>query len=247
MKYLRFTLYCFFIFASALVSSIAQADMIVESTRIIYPETKREVSFRVSNINKERATFIQMWLDDGNAAAAPEEAVTPFNLTPPVAKLKADSSQMVRLVFTGEPLPTDRESVFYFNMLEVPQKSNEESKLSFAVRTRIKVFYRPKALKGEMAEQLDKVTWKLVKKDGNWMAEGTNPSVFHLSFFSLTFGGDGKFDVISDGGMIPPKSTASFVVGAVDKITKPLTALKVDFINDFGGAINKEFPLSAGN
>ena len=83
MKYLRFTLYCFFIFASALVSSIAQADMIVESTRIIYPETKREVSFRVSNINKERATFIQMWLDDGNAAAAPEEAVTPFNLTPP--------------------------------------------------------------------------------------------------------------------------------------------------------------------
>ena len=114
-------------------------------------------------------------------------------------------------------------------------------------RFRIKVFYRPKALKGELIDQLDKATWKLVKKDGNWMAEGTNPSAFHLSFFSLNLGSDGKFDVSSDGGMIPPKSTASFVVGAVDKITQPLKAIKVDFVNDYGGASSKEFPLSADN
>jgi fimbrial chaperone protein/chaperone protein EcpD len=188
-----------------------------------------------------------MWLDDGNAATPPEEAVTPFNLTPPVAKLKADSSQIVRLVYTGEPLPADRESVFYFNMLEVPQKSNEQTKISFAVRTRIKVFFRPKALKGELADQLDKVTWNLVKKDGNWVAEGTNPSVFHFSFFSLNLGSDGKFNISTEGGMIPPKSSASFVVGAVDKITQPLTTIRVEFINDYGGAIPKEFPISAGN
>jgi P pilus assembly chaperone PapD len=153
----------------------------------------------------------------------------------------------VRLVFPGEPLPTDRDSVFYFNMWEVPQKSNEESKLSFAVRTRIKVFFRPKALKGDLTDQLDKVTWKLVKKDGNWVAEGSNPSAFHLSFFSLNLGSDGKFNTSTDGGMISPKSNASFVVGAVDKITQPLTTIKVDFINDFGGAVSKEFPISKGN
>ena len=239
----------FFLFSltMALALSIAQADMIVESTRIIYPEAKREVSFKVSNVNKERATLIQMWLDDGNAATPPEEAVTPFNLTPPVAKLKADSSQLVRLVFTGEPLPADRDSVFYFNMLEVPQKSNEDTKISFAVRTRIKVFFRPKGMKGELPDQLDKVTWKLVKKDGNWVAEGSNPSAFHLSFFSLNLGSDGKFNISTDGGMISPKSSASFVLGAVDKITQPLTTIKVDFINDYGGAIPKEFPISAGN
>jgi len=80
MMYQRFFL---FFLTMALALSIAQADMIVESTRIIYPEAKREVSFKVSNVNKERATLIQMWLDDGNAATPPEEAVTPFNLTPP--------------------------------------------------------------------------------------------------------------------------------------------------------------------
>jgi P pilus assembly chaperone PapD len=47
--------------------------------------------------------------------------------------------------------------------------------------------------------------------------------------------------------MIPPKSSASFVVGAVDKITQPLTTIRVEFINDYGGAIPKEFPISAGN
>jgi len=93
-----------------------------------------------SNVNNELATFIHMWLNDGNAAATPKEAVTPFNLIAPVTKLKADVSQMVRLVFTGEPLPADRESMFYFNMLEAPQKSNEEAQISLAVRTRIKVF-----------------------------------------------------------------------------------------------------------
>ena len=244
MKYLRFVILIPFI---ALCLSSARADMVVETTRVIYPEAKREVSFKVSNVNKERPAFVQMWLDDGNASASPEEAIAPFNLTPPISRIKPGGNQVVRLVFTGDPLPADRESVFYFNMLEVPQKSAEENKIAFAIRTRIKVFYRPKALKGELIDQLDKATWKLVKKDGNWMAEGTNPSAFHLSFFSLNLGSDGKFDVSSDGGMIPPKSTASFVVGAVDKITQPLKAIKVDFVNDYGGASSKEFLLSADN
>jgi chaperone protein EcpD len=226
---------------------LAQADMIIETTRVIYPESKREVSFKVSNVSKERPAFVQMWLDDGNAAAAPEDAITPFNLTPPVAKLKADSNQVVRLVFTGEPLPADRESVFWFNMLELPQKSTAENKLSFAVRTRIKVFYRPKALKGDPTEYMDKVSWNVRQKDGNWVAEGTNPSPFNMSFFSLNFGEKGKFDLSVDGGMIPPKGSASFVIGAVDKVPPSFSAIKVDFINDYGGVNAKEFPIAVRN
>ena len=68
---------------------LAQADMIIDTTRVIYPEAKREVSFKVSNVSKERPAFVQMWLDDGNAAAAPEEAVTPFNLTPPCGQAQS--------------------------------------------------------------------------------------------------------------------------------------------------------------
>jgi chaperone protein EcpD len=226
---------------------LAQADMIIDTTRVIYPEARREVSFRVINVSKERPAFVQMWLDEGDAALTPEEAVTPFNLTPPVAKLKADSSQTVRLVFTGEPLPSDRESVFWFNMLELPQKSSTENKLSFAVRTRIKVFYRPTALKVAPNEVMNQVSWKMIQKDGKWVAEGTNPTPYFMSFFGLSFGEGGKFDLNVNGGMVPPKGNLSVEVGLVDKITKPYTTLRVDYINDYGGTITKETPIQFGN
>jgi len=226
------------------LATVSQADMIIDSTRVIYQEPKRDVSFKISNVSKERPAFVQMWLDDGNPNATPEEAVSPFNLTPPVARLKPDASQVVRLVFTGDPLPADRESVFWFNMLELPQKTAEENKLSFAVRTRIKVFYRPKALKGDPMEQLDKVSWKVVQKDNTWVAEGTNPTPYNMSFFGISLGAGGNYTMTVDGGMLPPKGSASIPLGEVGKLGKTYSSMKVDFINDFGGASSKEYPIS---
>ena len=225
----------------------AQANMIVDSTRVIYPEARRVVSFRVSNTAKDRPGFVQMWLDNGNANLAPEDATSPFNLTPPIARLGPDGSQVVRLVYTGEPLPVDRESVFYFNMLEVPQKSAEENKISFAVRTRIKVFFRPKALRADPMTLMSKVSWQLVKEGNNWVAEGTNPTPFHMSFFAVMLGQSGKFGGPIDGGMISPMGKTSIVLGEVDKIPDPIKTfnqIKVDFVNDYGGATPIEFPLS---
>ena len=113
----------------------AMADMVMEGTRVVYPEGRREVTFKINNSSTERAALVQMWIDDGVNTSAPEDVVTPFNVTPPVAKVNTGASQVVRINFTGEPLPTDRESLFWFNMLEVPPKSNAENKLTFALRT----------------------------------------------------------------------------------------------------------------
>lgn len=224
--------------------TVAQADMIIDTTRVIYPEARREVSFKVTNVSKDKPAFVQMWLDDGNPAAAPEDAVTPFNLSPPVARLRADGSQVVRLVYTGEPLPVDRESVFYFNMLELPQKSAEENKLVFAVRTRIKVFFRPKALRGDPSLVLNQASWKITQKDGNWVAEGTNPTPFHLSFFSISLGRGGDFSTPYDGGMLPPLGKSTVVLGEVGKFTPTQNQIKVEFVSDYGGPIPLEFALT---
>ncbi|MBN4752089.1 fimbria/pilus periplasmic chaperone, partial [Escherichia coli] len=43
-------------------------------------------------------------------------------------------------------LPADRESMFYFNVREIPPKSNKPNTLQIALQTRIKLFWRPKAL-----------------------------------------------------------------------------------------------------
>ena len=223
----------------------AQANMIIETTRVIYPEARREVSFKVVNVSKDKPAFVQMWLDDGNSAAAPEDAVTPFNLTPPIARLRADTSQVVRLTYTGEPLPADRESVFYFNMMEVPQKSSEENKLSFAVRTRIKMFFRPKVLRGDPVGLMGQVAWKVVQKDNKWVSEANNPTPYHMSFFSVSLGQSGTYQTPVDGGMVAPMSKTSVVLGEVDKMNLPFNQLKVEYITDYGGSYPLEIPVSA--
>jgi P pilus assembly chaperone PapD len=222
-------------------SSTVMADTVVETTRIIYPEAKRDVSFKITNTSKLAPSFVQLWLDDGNSGAAPEESMTPFSLSPPVAKLKAEGSQVVRLVFTGDPLPADKESVFWFNMLEVPPKSKEETRLSFAVRTRIKLFYRPKALKGDPSEWFDKATWRVFKDEKGWMAEITNPSAFHLSFFSISLGNPGKYSIVADGGMVAPKEKGLFLLPGTDKMDKlDMKTLRIEYVNDYGGPTTRE-------
>lgn len=233
--------HCLLIFG---VSTSAQADMTIDTTRIIYLGGKRDVTFKVSNISNEQPSFVQLWLDDGNSSATAEDAVAPFNLTPPVARINAGASQVVRMVFTGEPLPPDRESIFYFNMLELPQKSAADNKLSFAVRTRIKVFYRPQGIKGEPANVLDQVTWKIVQKDKEWVAEGSNPTPFYLSFFSLNLDDNEKFEFFVDGDMLPPMGKLSIRLGEVGKIKQSYKAIKVNYINDYGGVSPKVLPIS---
>ncbi len=227
-----------------LMATGAQADMVIDTTRVIYPEARRDVSFKVTNVSKDKPAFVQMWLDDGNPSAAPEDAVTPFNLTPPVARLKADSAQVVRLTYTGEPLPADRESVFWFNMLELPSKSAEENKLSFAVRTRIKVFFRPKALRTEPANLMKDVKWRVFQKDNNWMAEGDNPTPYHMSFFGLRLGLNGSYENSVDGGMVSPKGKITINLGPVSTLNKPYNLLQVEYVNDYGGGTPIEIPIT---
>jgi chaperone protein EcpD len=226
---------------------IAHANMVIETTRAIYPESRRDVSFRVINADKERPAFVQMWLDDGNASAAPEDVVTPFNLSPAVARLKPTGAQVVRLVYTGEALPRDRESVFWFNMLEIPQRSKEDNRLTFSVRTRIKVFFRPTALKADPTTLMDSLTWTMRKKDGRWSIEAMNPTPFHMSFFSLELGHDGGFDSPVEGGMALPLGLTEFNLPEERTLTSTFNRIRVNFINDFGGVVTKEFSLPLDN
>ena len=234
--------------AACLVQSTVFADAVIETTRIIYPEARRDVSFKVTNASKTTPSFVQMWLDDGDANSSPEDISTPFSLTPPIARLKPESSQVVRVVFTGDALPADKESVFWFNMLEVPPKSKEESRLSFAVRTRIKMFYRPKALKTDPVEWMDKVTWKVVKGEKGWVAEANNPSPFFMSMFSISLGTNGKYDVISDGGMVGPKTKASFPLTGTENLSQiTQKTIRIEYVNDYGGASARELPIDLKN
>lgn len=165
-----------------------QAGVIIDTTRVVYPAKNREVTVRLDN-KGDRPALIQIWLDSGDDSVTPDKADVPFTLTPPMFRMDPSKQQAVRMAFMGEPLPADRESLFWFNMLEVPPKpaakdddGNARNLLQFAFRTRIKVFYRPAGLPYDVNDAPSKLSWKLVSADQGYALEVSNPSPYYVSF-----------------------------------------------------------------
>jgi chaperone protein EcpD len=105
---------------SCLVSS-AHASVVISGTRVVYQAKEREVTVKLSNEGSSPA-LVQVWLDTGNPNATPDESDVPFTLTPPLFRLDPKKGQSLRLIYTQEPLPQDKESLFWLNVLEVPPR-----------------------------------------------------------------------------------------------------------------------------
>ena len=100
----------------------AVAGIVIDGTRVVYPAAKREVTVNVRN-NTEKPSLVEAWLDTGNADSKPGEVKVPFALTPPVFRLDPTKGQSLRLVYTRDPLPNDRESLFWLNVLDIPPRA----------------------------------------------------------------------------------------------------------------------------
>ncbi|END3797310.1 fimbrial chaperone [Escherichia albertii] len=222
--------------STLLTSAPAFADIIISGTRIIYNSDKKDVNVRLEN-KGNRPLLIQNWLDTGDDNADPSQIKVPFTATPPVSRVEPKRGQTVKVMFTGATdLPKDRESVYWFNVLEVPPKpkdaKTDKNLLQLAFRTRIKLFYRPSGLQGEPAEAPAKITWKL----NNAQLLANNPTPYYVSFNDITLESAGKNYKV-DSSMVAPFSQASFsVTGQPGSVSSGKVNYKA--INDFGGNID---------
>lgn len=74
--------------ATLAFSSSVWADVVINTTRVIYKEAAKEVNVRLTN-EGPRPLLVQSWLDDGRATESPENIDLPFMLTPPVSRIDA--------------------------------------------------------------------------------------------------------------------------------------------------------------
>ncbi|ECK7329236.1 fimbria/pilus periplasmic chaperone, partial [Salmonella enterica subsp. enterica] len=90
-------------------------------SRIIYPSTASSVDVQLKN-NDAIPYIVQTWFDDGDMNTSPENSsAMPFIATPPVFRIQPKAGQVVRVIYNNtKKLPQDRESVFWFNVLQVP-------------------------------------------------------------------------------------------------------------------------------
>jgi chaperone protein EcpD len=214
--------------------SSAYAGITINGTRVVYPADQREVSLSMVNDGKE-ARLIQAWIDSGDASERAETSKAPFVITPPMSRVDPGKGQTLRIMFTGAGnLAQDRETVFWLNVLEIPPKPKAgtdaaDNFMQLAVRSRLKVFYRPKGLQGSVDEAPDQLHWRLVSS-GN--VECTNDTPYNISFSDVSFKGVPEQESVSKGGMCPAKGKGTFPIsGTPDAGGK----LVVTVINDFGG------------
>lgn len=214
----------------------AQAAVQISGTRVIYPAGQREVTVNVHN-GGDTPRLLQVWVDNGNSEQTAENAQSPFLVTPPIARVNAGKGQALRVIHAGGDLPVDRESVFWLNVLDIPPQpkkiaGSEQNILQFAVRSRIKIFYRPQGLEGKPVDAYHKVTWRLAGDGDGQRIECINDSAYNLSFGSLLVAGSATDSPLINGGMCPAKGRQSFVV---DKLPSDGIGLVVNVINDYGG------------
>ncbi len=220
----------------------AQASVVIAGTRVIYNAQEREVTVKLTNEGKSPA-LTQVWLDKGDPKAAPSSINVPFTVTPPVTRIDPSKGQTLRILYTGEPLPQDKESVFWLNVLEIPPKPGAEdadvNKLQLAFRSRIKLFFRPKGLPGNAQEAPAQVRWRLVQAGKQFKLEASNPTPYHVSFASFEVTGGGKTAKFDDGDMVGPGETRQFTLSGD---VSPNAELKVRYqaINDYGGSVAGE-------
>lgn len=189
--------------SAALTASFsnAYAGVIIGGTRVIFDGGKKEASISINNADSV-PYLIQSWVDmpEGNANKAP------FIVTPPLYRLDGGQQNIERILLSGS-LPQDKENLFWLNIKAIPSASKQENSLQIAVKTRIKLIYRPSGLKGTTPEeQANKLTWS---RSGNKL-KVTNPTQYVINFNEISVG-DKKLDEVS---WVAPGATAVFSLPA---------------------------------
>ncbi|CCM88770.1 Putative fimbrial chaparone [Klebsiella pneumoniae subsp. pneumoniae ST258-K28BO] len=206
-----------------LLSSIAHAGIVIESTRYLYKEGAREITAQIEN-KDDIPYLIKSWVETP-AGKAPS-----FMATPPLFRLEGKQQNTVRLFSTGNVnAPTDRESLYYFNVMAIrlircvcgkkigPDPRNFNQRVSLGRNDLlIRTFPNTEAKKLEWRKAGTKLTIK-------------NPTPFFYYFHSIQIGGK---EVKPEVNSVAPMTTKE--VTLKENISASSITWKI--VNDYGGA-----------
>ena len=88
MRPFKKTLAALLLSTTCCFSYSALADIVISGTRVIYPETAKDVTVKMEN-RGNKPLLVQAWLDDGRDDVNPQELKLPFIVTPPVSRVDA--------------------------------------------------------------------------------------------------------------------------------------------------------------
>jgi len=182
----------------ALLPLTSRAGLLAEHTRIIYPAAHNARSVLIANTNPW-PVLVQTWVDRGEGDL--ERATAPFVVVPAIFRLEPAATQTLRILYTGEALPDDRESMFWLNLYEIPPSAPAEDAdtplLTLTLTTQIKLFYRPEGI-GTPAALAERLAFGLQQDGERWCVAASNPTPWHAAFSALSIdGSEGELPVVA--------------------------------------------------
>lgn len=225
----------------------AQSNVVIGGTRLIYPASEREVTLRLTN-EGARPALVQAWIDDGDLESDPDDVDVPFVITPPLARINPRTGQTLRVAhLPNTGVATDRESVFWLNVLDVPPLPSGQvaNHMQLAFRSRIKLFFRPVGLPGTPGEAVLKLQWRVVHTSKGAALQVRNDSAFHVSLTGAQVkaaGGRGAA-VSVPVHMLAPRSVTEFGADKISQAAGTSGSVAFEWINDYGATVQRESPL----
>lgn len=226
MRYLKSVVFIY------LMMSFAYAGVSLDGTRIIFPAKSKSVNVQLRNAYDSPA-LVQAWIDTGDAEKIPKANEVPFVLNPSLTRVEPRKGQIIRIIpLDTSKLPQDRESIFWFNMMDIPPEDptlKDKNYLSFTVRTRIKLFYRPSQL--AMAPLLAQQSMQFKYNQGTEAIQINNPTPYYLTVVQVQSGKKQAFSSAEDAIMLAPFTSASLKDFKIDGSTKKIV---YEVLNDLG-------------
>ncbi|VYU75960.1 molecular chaperone [Metakosakonia massiliensis] len=229
---------------SFLMAPPLHAGIMPAGTRVIYHAENRERSLMLANTNTY-PVIVQSWIDKGEGN--PDAADAPFVVLPAVFRLLPGARQGLRIIYNGDPLPQDRESVFWINLYEIPpvtKNSAAPAHLTVAMNTQLKLFWRPKAITLTPEEAVEKLAFRLVADGTRWEVECDNPTPLNISFSSITLlNGKAERNVTAQTDMMTPAFSKRRYPIDLHSVSPAAQQVRFHYLNDEGGMLARTTPL----
>lgn len=207
----------------------------LDRTRVIFGSNDKSVSIMLENQSKSLPYLAQVWLEN----AAGEKIPSPLVTLPPMQRIESGQKSQVRILQLADAatLPKDRESLFYFNVREVPPKSELNNVMQVAIQSRIKVFFRPAEI---TPKQGDIWQEKIAVTAQNGTLKMSNPTPFYITIGYLSQDNRGNFPGF-DSVMIAPLSAQTVNTGGYSG-----DRYSIGYMDDYGGLQINEYQCQSG-
>lgn len=198
----------------------AMASLVTDQTRYIFRGDKDALTVMVSNTDKAHIFGGQAWVDN----IVEKDTRPTFVVTPSFFKVKPDGQQTLRIIMASDHLPKDKESVYWLNLQDIPP-ALEGSGIAVALRTKLKLFYRPKTLLDGREGAEEGISLQS-RPDGRTMLVNSTPYIYAIGGLLNT---NGK-KITTDNETT--QKLLMFMPG--DEIRVKENVVKVQSLDDYG-------------